>query len=51
MIFVVVITGLQAIINHLGIRLTTLLTDWSGYLILATTAVLVVALSRLRADA
>ena len=30
-IFVVVITVAQALINHLGIRLTALLTDWSGY--------------------
>jgi len=43
-IFVAVITIAQAIINHLGIRLTALLTDWSGYIILATTVVLVVAL-------
>ena len=43
-LFVAVITVLQAIFNHLGIRLTALLTDWSGYIILATTVVLVVAL-------
>ena len=43
-VFVAVITILQALINHLGIRLTALLTDWSGYLILATTVVLVVVL-------
>jgi len=43
-IFVAVITIAQAIINHLGIKLTALLTDWSGYLILVTTVVLVVAL-------
>jgi len=43
-LFVAVITTVQAIINHLGIRLTALLTDWSGYIILATTVVLVVAL-------
>jgi len=42
--FVAVITIIQAIINHLGIRLTALLTDWSGYIILATTVVLVVCL-------
>ncbi len=42
-IFVGVITALQALINHLGIKLTALLTDWSGYLILGTTALLVVA--------
>ena len=33
MIFLVVITGLQALINHFGIRLTAMLTDFSGYLI------------------
>lgn len=38
------ITIVQAIINHLGIKLTAMLTDWSGYIILATTVVLVVAL-------
>ena len=43
-IFVAVITIAQAVINHFGIRLTALLTDWSGYIILATTVVLVVAL-------
>ena len=42
-IFVGVITILQALINHLGIKLTALLTDWSGYIILGTTAVLIVA--------
>jgi len=33
MIFLVVITGAQALINHLGIKLTAKLTDFSGYLI------------------
>lgn len=33
MVFLVVITGLQALINHFGIRLTAMLTDFSGYLI------------------
>ena len=42
-IFVGVITILQALINHLGIKLTALLTDWSGYIILGTTAVLIAA--------
>lgn len=32
-IFLVVITGGQALINHLGIKLTAKLTDFSGYLI------------------
>src|SRR4249920_1817618 len=42
-IFVGVITAIQAAVNHLGIRLTTLLTDWSGYIIFGTTAVLILA--------
>jgi amino acid transporter len=33
LIFMVVVTGSQALINHLGIRLTSILTDFSGYLI------------------
>jgi amino acid transporter len=37
-------TGVQAVINHLGIRLTTRLTDFSGYLILVLVAVLTGAL-------
>ena len=41
--FVAVITAIQALFNHLGIRVTTMLTDISGYIIFATTAVLVVA--------
>jgi amino acid transporter len=42
--FVAVITVIQALFNHLGIRVTTFLTDISGYIIFATTAVLVVTL-------
>ena len=42
-VFVAAITILQAIFNHIGIRATTFLTDISGYIIFATTAVLVVA--------
>ncbi len=42
-IFVAVITAIQALFNHLGIKVTTMLTDVSGYIILATTALLVVA--------
>ncbi|MFO0513847.1 MAG: amino acid permease, partial [Rhodobacterales bacterium] len=42
--FVAVITVIQALFNHLGIRVTTLLTDFSGYIIFVTTAVLVVSL-------
>ena len=35
MIFLVVITGAQALINHMGIKLTARLTDFSGWLIFA----------------
>lgn len=41
--FVAAITVLQAIFNHIGIKATTFLTDISGYIIFATTAVLVLA--------
>ncbi|CAN1546694.1 PotE Amino acid transporters [Paracoccaceae bacterium] len=41
--FVAVITVAQAIFNHVGIKATTFLTDISGYIIFATTALLVVA--------
>ena len=41
-IFVGVITILQALINHLGIKLTTLLTNWSGIIIFGTAAALVI---------
>jgi len=41
--FVAVITAIQALFNHLGIKITTILTDISGYIIFATTAVLVLA--------
>jgi amino acid transporter len=43
-LFLVVITGLHALINHLGIRTTTRLTDLSGYLILGGSVVLIIAL-------
>ncbi|MGL4320769.1 MAG: amino acid permease, partial [Paracoccaceae bacterium] len=42
-VFVAIITVIQAIFNHVGIKVTTFLTDISGYIILITTAVLVVA--------
>jgi amino acid transporter len=42
-LFVAAITILQAIFNHVGIKVTTMLTDISGYIIFATTAVLVLA--------
>lgn len=41
---VAVITGSQAIFNHLGIRVTTRLTDLSGYWILIVAAALTIAL-------
>jgi amino acid transporter len=43
-IFIVIITSVQALVNHLGIRLTTMLTDFSGYLIFAVAIALTVAL-------
>ena len=43
-IVVCLITFSQALFNHLGIRLTSKLTDLSGYLIFAVTIVLIVAL-------
>ncbi len=39
--FVAAITIAQALLNHFGIKLTTMLTDISGYIILATTLALV----------
>ena len=45
------ITVVQALINHLGIKLTALLTDWSGYIIFGTTAALIVLCLVVRADA
>ncbi len=41
--FVAAVTIVQALFNHLGIKVTTMLTDISGYIIFATTAVLVLA--------
>lgn len=41
--FVAAITILQAIFNHVGIKVTTMLTDLSGWIIMATTVVLVFA--------
>jgi amino acid transporter len=43
-IAVVVITLSQAFLNYVGIKVTTLLTDFSGYLILAVSIVLIVGL-------
>ncbi|MBI1171772.1 amino acid permease [bacterium] len=42
-VFVAAITAVQALFNHLGIKITTFLTDISGYIIFLTTAVLIVA--------
>lgn len=42
-VFVALITGLQAGINHFGIGLTAKLTDFSGYLIFATAILLTIA--------
>jgi amino acid transporter len=41
---VTLITITQAVLNHLGIRLTTLLTDFSGYLIFAVAIILTFAM-------
>ncbi len=41
--FMVVITGVQALINHFGVGLTARLTDLSGYLIFVTSAALTIA--------
>ena len=42
--FITAATIIQAILNHYFLRLTTILTDWSGYIILATGVVLTLAL-------
>ncbi|MEO5326364.1 amino acid permease [Mesorhizobium sp. CC13] len=41
-VFLAIITGLQALVNHMGIGLTAKLTDFSGYLIFATAIALAV---------
>ncbi len=43
MVFLSLLTGVQAIINHVGIKLTAKLTDLSGYIILGTAVLLTVA--------
>jgi amino acid transporter len=43
-IFITVITASQALLNHVGIRATTVLTDFSGYLIFAVALLLTLAL-------
>ncbi len=35
-VFLIILTGIQALINHMGIGLTAKLTDFSGYLIFVT---------------
>ena len=42
-VFVAVITAIQAVFNHVGIKVTTFLTDISGYIIMVTTAALIIA--------
>ena len=39
---VAAITAAQALLNHFGIRLTTILTDFSGYLIFVVTVILII---------
>jgi amino acid transporter len=41
---VILITGSQALLNHFGIRLTSLLTDFSGYLIFVVASILTIAM-------
>ncbi len=43
-IFVAVVLITQALLNHYGIKLTTILTDISGYLIFALTIIFIIAL-------
>jgi amino acid transporter len=43
-IFIAAVTVVQAILNHYFLRITTILTDWSGYIIMATAIVLTLAL-------
>lgn len=42
--FLVVVLASQAILNHYYINITTKLTDWSGYVILVLTVILIVTL-------
>jgi amino acid transporter len=42
--FIAGATVVQAVLNHYYLRITTVLTDWSGYIILATALVLTIAL-------
>src|SRR5882724_10720497 len=45
---VALITGSQALLNHFGIRVTTLLTDFSGYLILVVASLLTLVMTRIK---
>jgi len=43
-IFLIIALGTQAILNHYYIDITTKLTDWSGYVILGLTVILIITL-------
>src|SRR5205814_2911361 len=43
-IFITAVTVAQAILNHYYLRATTVLTDWSGYIIMSTAVVLTLAM-------
>jgi amino acid transporter len=43
-IFITCVTAAQALLNHYYLRLTTVLTDWSGYIIMATAVLLTLAM-------
>jgi|GEM_PF-19519 len=43
-IFITIVTAIQAYINHKQLKLTTILTDWSGYIIMITAVVLTLAM-------
>lgn len=43
-IFLIIVLGSQALLNHYYINITTKLTDWSGYVILGLTVVLIITL-------
>jgi len=43
-VFLIFALGTQAILNHYYINITTKLTDWSGYIILGLTVILIVTL-------
>src|SRR5882724_7827772 len=45
---VALITGSQALLNHFGIRVTTQLTDFSGYLILVVASLLTLVMTRIK---